>query len=362
MSSLTAENLARATALWIAFVGGLFVLRKVVPGPMHRGQLLRDDTRKEYKLNAFYILLLVCALLAVGQVTHAFSLTTVHRLFWPLFVVGNALAILQSAWLFLRGRRARRARGDELKSVLHDFWFGAELNPDLWGVDLKMFAYVPSLIGLLVLNLSFAVAQWEALGHLTTRMMLYEAFFTIYVFNYFQFEYGMLHTWDVIAENFGFMLVWGDAPFVPFFYSIGGWFVLRNPEPMPAYQAVALCVLFGVGLWVFRGTNQQKHQYKENPSAPIWGRTPETVGGKLLVSGFWGIGRKLNYTGELMVYFSWTLCSGTESIVPYLLPLWLVCLFSHRAWRDEQRCHAKYGALWEEYCRRARFRMIPFLY
>ncbi|HEX8952377.1 MAG TPA: hypothetical protein VF945_11060, partial [Polyangia bacterium] len=174
MNSLTPENLARAAALWIAFVGGLFVLRKLVPGPLRQGQLLRDGTRKTYKLNAFSILLLVCALLAIGQGTHLFSLATVHWLFWPLFVVGNALAIVQSLWLFVRGRRERRARGDELKSIAHDFWFGAELNPDLWGVDLKMFAYVPSLIGLLVINLSFAVVQWETLGHLTTRMVLYQ--------------------------------------------------------------------------------------------------------------------------------------------------------------------------------------------
>ncbi|HEY2749702.1 MAG TPA: hypothetical protein VGL86_34010, partial [Polyangia bacterium] len=313
---MTMEDLGRATALWVAFVGGLFVLRKIVPGKMHEGQLLKDGTRKTYKLNAFVILLLFCAFVTVGQATRLFSLSAVHRLFWPLLVVGNVLAIVETVWLFVRGRRNQRARGLPVGSIAHDLWFGAELNPELWGVDLKMFAYVPSLIGLLALNLSFAVVQWETLGHLTTRMMLYQAFFTIYVFNYFQFEYGMLHTWDVIAEKFGFMLVWGDAPFVPFFYSIGGWFVLRSPNPMATWEAAALCALFAVGLWVFRGTNQQKHDYKENPSAPIWGKTPETVGGKLLVSGFWGIGRKLNYTGELMVYFSWTLCTGAESIVP----------------------------------------------
>ena len=43
-------------------------------------------------------------------------------------------------------------------------------------------------------------------------------------------------------------------------------------------------------------------------------------------------------------------------------PLWLFCLLTHRAWRDEQRCRQKYGKLWDEYCRKARFRMIPFLY
>ena len=81
-----------------------------------------------------------------------------------------------------------------------------------------------------------------------------------------------------------------------------------------------------------------------------------------MVSGWWGIGRKLNYTGEIMVYCSFALTTGFESIIPYLLPLWLCCLLPHRAWRDEQRCKTKYGELWNEYTRKARFRMVPFLY
>jgi delta14-sterol reductase len=358
MNQLTPPNLALATAIWLAFVGGLFLARKLVPGRIHRGQPLRDGTRREYKLNGLTLLILLALVLAAGQLTHAFSLSTVHRLFWPLLVVANVWSFAMTIWLYVVGRK----RASEPRGVLLGLWMGVELNPELWGIDLKMFAYLPSLMGLWVLNLSFAVAQWEQLGHLTTRMALYQSFFTVYVFNYFQFEYGMLHTWDVIAENFGFMLVWGDYVLVPFFYSICGWYLLGNLEPMPAYEVAALIALFLVGFWLFRGSNDQKHRYKEDPNANIWGRPAETLGGRLLVSGFWGIGRKLNYTGELMVYFSWTICTGFESIIPYLLPLWLACLFPHRAWRDEQRCRAKYGALWDEYCRRARFRMIPFIY
>lgn len=359
---MNARDLAVAAAIFFGFVGGLFLLRKVVPGPTRLGQPLPDGTRKAYKLNGLYLLLVLAAVLATGEALGLHPLATVHRLFWPLCVVANAFAFAHTAWLFVVGRRRQRAKRAADPGFLHDLWFGPELNPELWGVDLKMFAYIPSLMGLWVLNLSFAAAQYEALGHLTTRMLLYQSFFTVYIFNYFQFEYGMLHTWDVIAENFGFMLVWGDYAVVPFFYSVGGWYLLRNLDPMPGYEIAALILLFLVGFWLFRGSNEQKHRYKENPSAPIWGKTPETVGGRLLVSGFWGIGRKLNYTGELMVYFSWTICTGFESIIPYLLPLWLLGLFTHRAWRDEQRCHKKYGALWEEYCARARFRMIPFVY
>src|SRR5262249_30303530 len=102
MSSFTLDNLALATALWLGFVGGLFFLRKVVPGPARQGQLLHDGTRKRYKLNALAILLLFVVFLAVGQGTHLFTLSTVYRLFWPLFAVGNVLAIAQSLWLLVR--------------------------------------------------------------------------------------------------------------------------------------------------------------------------------------------------------------------------------------------------------------------
>jgi hypothetical protein len=47
---------------------------------------------------------------------------------------------------------------------------------------------------------------------------------------------------------------------------------------------------------VFRGANKQKHLFKKNPKALIWGKPPKVVGGKLLISGYWyatGISRNL---------------------------------------------------------------------
>lgn len=38
---------------------------------------------------------------------------------------------------------------------------------------------------------------------------------------------------------------------------------------------------------VFRGANKQKHVFKKNPKALIWGRPPKVIGGKLLASGYW---------------------------------------------------------------------------
>ena len=199
-------------------------------------------------------------------------------------------------------------------------------------------------MGLGLLNVSFAAAQYQELGYVTTRMWVYQAFYFAYLVNYFQFEHGMIFTWDILAERFGWMLVWGDYVLVPFFYSLPAWYLVHDTDPLPAWELAALVALYGVGFVLFRGSNEQKHQFKADPKRPIWGKPPETVGGKLLVSGFWGIGRKLNYTGELCLYLSWSLTTGFQSVVPYLLPLWLMVLFPHRAWRDDQRCRAKYGA------------------
>jgi delta14-sterol reductase len=383
-ASLTPENLARAAAIYLGFVAFLFVFSKIVPGRLTPGAVLPDGTRRIYKLNGLWLFLLTLALVAAAQAGGLFSLAAVHRLFWPLFVVANAFAFTLTGIHYMVGIKkqngsrdddapvasvspsgeatAAEARRPAIVQVILDAFMGTEVNPELWGIDLKMFAYRPSLIGLELVNLSFAAAQYQELGHLTTRMWLYQAFFLAYIVNYFQFEYGMLYTWDVIAEKFGWMLIWGDYVLVPFFYSLCGWWLLDNRDPLSPVAAVGLAVVYALGFWMFRGSNEQKHRYKEDPGAIIWGKPAETIGGKLLVSGFWGIGRKLNYTGELMIYTAWTLTTGFYSIIPYVLPLWLAVLFPHRAWRDDQRCRAKYGPLWEQYCRRAKFRMIPFVY
>jgi len=114
-------------------------------------------------------------------------------------------------------------------------------------------------------------------------------------------------------------------------------------------------------MWVFREANWQKERYKRHPEKPIWGRPPVLVGGRLLASGFWGIGRKINYTGEIGVYICFALTTGLVS------PCLLAAARAHRAARpagarDDKKCAAKYGDAWKAYCERTRFRIVPFVY
>ena len=368
---VTLEGVLFGLATYGAFIAVLFVLTKVLPAKTVIGQPLPGSgERLKYRINGMGLFVATHMLLFVGAYFFGMSLTPLLRHFWSLLVAAN---IITAVWLALMVRAGARElakkaeQGQEdpdnaRRGILARLWYGIELNPQFMGVDLKVFAYQPSLIGLGVLNVAFAWAQYEQLGTVTPQMLAYQLFWWGYLFTHYWIEDNVLSMWDVIAEKFGFMLLWGDLVLVPFFYCIGGWWLLANPEPMPLWRVGLIAALHVLGLWIFRESNAQKNRFKKDPSAKIWGEAPKVLGGRLLISGWWGIGRKINYSGEIMVYSSFALCTGFDSVLPYLLPLWLCVLLPHRAWRDEQRCAAKYGELWVEYTKIAKFRMIPFLY
>ena len=49
-------------------------------------------------------------------------------------------------------------------------------------------------------------------------------------------------------------------------------------------------------------------------------------------------------------------------VVPWLYPAYYVALLLPRQYQDDRRCAEKYGTLWEEYCRRVPYRIIPWVY
>ena len=354
---LSSAAVLEAGAMLLAFVVALFVGSMAVPG--RRLALPGTAGAQRTKRNGLALFAIVVAAAGIAQAAGWFSLATLHARFAALFVAANVFAFGLAGWLYWRAARER----DAPAGFWRGFFLGRELSPAWFGVDLKLFSYRPSLMGLALLNASFAVAQYEAHGELTLAMTLYQAFAFLYVLNYFQFEHGMVHTWDIVSERFGWMLVWGDYVLVPFFYCIAGWWLVDAAgPPLSPWAAAGIVALFVFGFVLFRGANGQKHRFRQDPGTRIWGRTAESLDGRLLVSGFWGVGRHLNYTGEICVYVAFALTTGFASFVPYLLPAWLTGLLVHRARRDERRCRAKYGALWDRYTERARFSMLPYVY
>jgi delta14-sterol reductase/lamin-B receptor len=89
---------------------------------------------------------------------------------------------------------------------------------------------------------------------------------------------------------------------------------------------------------------------------------PTTRGTKLLISGWWGVARKINYTGDWIMGLSWCLVTGLDTTVTYFYVIYFAILLIHRSLRDDHACREKYGADWDVYKKHVPYIFIPYLY
>lgn len=345
-----------------AYIISFAVLGVLLPGKLYHGVPLSDGSRLAYKCNGLVVTGALVSALATAHLNGYIRASWVADHYAHLFVATNIFALTLSIYLFVKGRLFRPPNWLKKRSFFDDFVMGAELNPFIAGINVKFFSYRPAMAGWLLINLSFLVKQYETLNFITSRMLLYQLTTAWYIWDYFVHESKMITTWDIIAEHFGLMLVWGDYVFIVFGFSVQNFFLLHDTRPLSYIQVALTGLLFCLGFAVFRGANSQKHQFRTNPSALIWGKPPITISGKLLASGFWGIARHLNYTGDLLLALSFCVPCGTQSSLAYFYFIYLLLLTVHREKRDEERCMQKYKSLWDEYCLQVPYRMFPFLY
>lgn len=83
-------------------------------------------------------------------------------------------------------------------------------------------------------------------------------------------------------------------------------------------------------------------------------------GKKLIVSGFWGIVRKPNYLGDILMHLA--LVPFVYNVPPVLFLLFTVLLLIHRTVRDNAHCKQKYGGSWERYCLKVKYVILPKVY
>lgn len=348
---------------WIALQLALALL---VPGRRVPGPPLPDGGHLEYRLNGFAALV-VTALIAGGTVASGLApATLLYDELVPLAVTINLGALLLAVWIFAVGRR--QARGaEQSRGAIEAFYLGACLNPRTGAIDWKYWMQgKPGLALWALLAWSCAAAQHARHGQVSNSMWLVCLGVSAYVVDYFWHERTILSAWDVKNEPMGWMLTWGSCAMVPLVYAAPAPYLVAVPVSLPAPGAAAVAVLGFGGLVLFRQANNQKHLFRLAPEAPIWGRPARFVetpsGTRLLCSGWWGLARHCNYLGDWLMAVAWAAATGFGSGIPWIYPLFFAGLLLHRERRDHAHCQRKYGAAWIEYCRRVRWRIVPFVY
>lgn len=89
---------------------------------------------------------------------------------------------------------------------------------------------------------------------------------------------------------------------------------------------------------------------------------PTERGTKLIISGWWGMARHINYFGDWLMGLAYCLPCGFNSVIPYFYAIYFAILLIHRELRDNHACHKKYGKDWDKYCSIVKWRIIPYVY
>jgi len=343
----------------------VFVLHAVLPAKEVQGYARDAEGRHlRYRLNGLLVFALVVAggagLAASGLV--APDLLYLHRL--PMLGCACVLGIVATLAIVLPAPTTGRGR-------LAELYLGRLENPQFLAgrVDAKLLLYLMGATMLELLLLSFGAHHRAThAADPSPGVALYTALFSFFVVDYLAFERVHLYTYDFIAERVGGKLVWGCLTFYPFFYCVGLWFAAERPNPhvSPGWLlGAALCFFAG---WVLaRGANLQKYAFKTRPEQSRFGPFVQRALGagelRVLVSGFWGVSRHVNYLGEICMACGLTLCLGyPRALWPWLYPLYYLVLLVPRQLDDDRRCAQKYGALWDEYRRAVPYRIVPWIY
>lgn len=351
--------------LGILYVLGIyavvFLLHLVVPGRWVDGYVINPKTQKPYRyhLNGLRVFALTIGLWAGACWQGWLPWEALFEQRWPMALTACVVGLVFSAAIVFPFPR--------VKSLGADFYLGRLDNPQALGgrIDAKMWLYLVGATQLALNLYSFAAAH--VLAHRddpSPGLFVSTALFTFFLVEYLHFEEVHLYTYDFMAEKVGFKLGWGCLTFYPFFYAVGSWTQAARPNPHTPWWGLALsAALFFAGWALSRGANLQKFHFKRDPRRKFLGITPEALEGRVLVNGFWGLSRHINYLGEILMASGITLALGYPgSWEPWLYPLYYVALLFPRQHFDDLRCAAKYGPLWAEYVKRVPSRIIPYLY
>lgn len=251
-----------------------FVLTWLLPAYNAKGYA-KDSHGKPlaYRLNGFRSV--VGTLLVCYTVTHlvpSVGLEIMAQNYGKMSVVACLFGTLLTAELVYWIGEAKEghvsAHDCSKLSGWDKFYLGVELNPRWAGVDLKMWFYMAGTT-MIIVNVLSGVAYYHK-EHQTVHplLALYAFEMLWFCFDYLTFEHVHLTTYDLVAENVGYKLIWGCMFVFPFFYPIGLLpFIAAPPLTMQMswWQVVASLCAFFSGWLLSRGANMQKYAFKTSP-------------------------------------------------------------------------------------------------
>ncbi|KAI9716524.1 MAG: hypothetical protein M1812_005255 [Candelaria pacifica] len=355
-----------------------------LPGVWAKGKPLPHEGGKQlpYYCSGVWSFYTTIAVALALHYTGLFKLYTLLDEFGPLMSVAIISGFMASFVAYFSALH----RGAEHRMSgypVYDFFMGAELNPRMFGIlDFKMFfeVRIPWYI-LFLVTLGTAARQYEQFGWVSGEVSFLLMAHFLYANACSKGEELIVPTWDMYHEKLGFMLIFWNLAGVPLSYCHCTLYLANHAPSTYHWNPIALAIFYISYLfvyWIWDTTNGQKNYFRHQerggakprrsfPQLPWqYVENPRTImtstGDSIFVDGWYGYARKIHYTCDMFFALSWGLITGFKSPFPWFYPAFFAIMISHRAYRDIQKCEAKYGEAWQEYKRQVPYLFIPYVY
>lgn len=353
---------------------------RILPGNKVTGPVTSKGNTPVYTDNGFlhYVVTMV-GFVVLTLVLKMFGMTptVVYDRFGELIAFMNIFALIFVLVLYFKGIYAPSSTdsGKTDGGFIFDYYWGTELYPRIFGVDVKVFTncrFGMTVWPLLVCI--YALKSYELYGFVDS-MFVTAVLQLAYITKFFTWEAGYMQTIDIILDRAGFYICWGCLCWLPALYPIVSHYLVSHPIKLgPVWASfILICGLVSI-LVNYLADLQRQVVRNADGNCLVWGKRPDIIRAKyriengeeresiLLASGWWGLSRHFHYIPEILLSFFWTLPTGFVHLLPYTYVIVLVVLLTHRSFRDENKCSRKYGKYWQEYCAKVKHRIIPFLF
>ncbi|KAI0128310.1 delta(14)-sterol reductase like protein [Xylariales sp. AK1849] len=404
----------KATGWTLAYYLLNMTLYRVLPAKEVDGTELVSGGKLKYRMNALAtsaFVLVACAAGTIAQGAEFPVWTFISDNYLQILTANNIISYALAIYVYIAsfsvkpGNAEKRelAAGGHTGNLIYDFYIGRELNPrctlPFFGeIDVKTFCELrPGLLGWILLNCAFVAKQYRNFGFVTDSIVFITIVQALYVLDSFVMEPSVLTMMDITTDGFGFMLCFGDLAWLPFMYSTQTRYLAVHPVSMGRLGTAGVLVVLLSGFTIFRLSNMQKDKFRTNPDDPSVANLSyiETKKGtRLITSGWWGVARHINYLGDWIQAWPYSLPTGISgytiltagSVVPgafkmadgrevvqgpaygwgilftYFYILYFGVLLVHRDGRDDEKCYRKYGDDWLEYKKMVKYRIVPGIY
>lgn len=260
------QRAVKALAIFTAFQ---IVLMRVMPGKLFLGPVTPMGNTPEYTANGLQCFFATLAAFfyfsdAAPVGPQLFSATLVYDEFEAMVSFMCVFALAFCGLLYVKGRVAPSSSDSGVSGYpLFDFYWGTELYPRVFGVDIKTLTNCRfGMMGWPIALLSFA--QHQQVTHpngLTTGLAVSVMLQIVYCAKFFWWETGYWASIDIMHDRAGYYICWGCMVWVPAVYYLPAHVMTAMPEATE-WSLPAAAALFAAG-WLCIFLNYDSDRQRE---------------------------------------------------------------------------------------------------